>query len=105
MEDDVDVLGRADEPIAVADVADEEPHVAPRAELLALVELLGLVTTEDPHDRGVRLEHAFDETSPDRSRSPGDEHAAASERLWVQDGATSVVNAGTRSSRRLSGAA
>ena len=77
MEDDVDVLGRPHQPVAVADVADQEADVRTRSEPLTLVELLRLVAPEDAHDRGVGLQEVLDEAGSDRSRSPGDEHAAA----------------------------
>ena len=49
---------------------------APRMPL-ALVELLRLVAPEDADDRGVGFQEPLDEAGADRSRSPGDEHAAA----------------------------
>ena len=77
MEDDVDVLGGAQQAIAVADVADQEAHVGPRAEPLALVELLGLITPEDADDARVRFEQLVHEARADRPGAAGDEHAAA----------------------------
>ena len=67
----------AEQPVAIADVADEEPHVAPRPEPLALVELLGLVATEDPDDVGVRFEDRVHQPRTDGPGPAGDEHAAA----------------------------
>ena len=77
MEDDVDVLRGAKQPVAIADVADEEPHVRPGPEPLALVELLGLVPAEDAHDGGVRFEGLLHQPRTDGPGPTGDEHAAA----------------------------
>ncbi len=65
VEDRVDLLGRADQAVAVADVTDEEAHVAPRTQPLALVELLGLVPSEDPDDGRVGLQQLLDQAGAD----------------------------------------
>ena len=43
---------------------------------LALVELLGLVASEDADDTGLELEQAIDEAGADRARTAGDQDAA-----------------------------
>ena len=81
VEDDVDALGGAQQPVAIPDVADEEAQVRPLAEEAALVELLRLVAPEDPNDRDIGLEEAPDEVGADRPGTAGDEDLAPTKRL------------------------
>jgi hypothetical protein len=97
VEDDVDVLGGTHEPVAVADVADEEAHVAPSPEVLALVELLRLVTTEDPDDRRIRGEELPHEAGAHGAGAAGDEDALASNDV---DGLDEVASWGGAEGRR-----
>jgi hypothetical protein len=75
VEDRVDPVHRPDEAIAIADVADEEADVAAIDQPAALVELLGLVATEDPDDFGSRVQESIDEPRSDRPGSARDEDA------------------------------
>ena len=68
----------AQQPVAVADVADQEADV-PAAMPVALVELLGLVAPEDAHDGRRRLDQMVDQARADRPGTAGDEHATAAE--------------------------
>ena len=52
VEHDVDALACAKQPVAVADVADEEAEIGPPGVALTLIELIGLVTTEDATTAG-----------------------------------------------------
>ena len=60
-----------------------EPDIVPIAVLLALVELLRLVTPEDPHDVGVVGHELLDEPRPDRAGAAGHEDSPAAERRRV----------------------
>jgi hypothetical protein len=90
VEDDVDPVHRPAEPVAVADVADEEADVAPVVQALALVELLGLVPAEDPDDRRVVLQEPLDEPGADRAGAARDEDSRAAERGAGGDRRSSV---------------
>jgi hypothetical protein len=73
VEDEVDVLHRPLEAVAVADVADQKTEVVSPWMPLALVELLGLVSAKDADNAGVEFQQPFDKSRADRSRSSGDE--------------------------------
>ena len=112
VEDDVDPVHRPVEPVAVADVADEEADVAPVVQPLALVELLRLVAAEDPDDRRVALQEPLDEPGADRAGAAGDEDARAAERgaggdrrssVWPDAGPRPGGRAGPCRARRVSG--
>jgi hypothetical protein len=65
VEDDVDVLRRAQQPVAVPDVTDEEADLWPAADLLPLVELLRLVPAQDADDGRLGGEQLADEVGAD----------------------------------------
>jgi len=90
VEDDVDPVHRPVEPVAVADVADEEADVTPVVQALALVELLRLVPAEDPDDRRVVLQEPVDEPGADRAGAARDEDSRAAERGAGGDRRSSV---------------
>jgi hypothetical protein len=94
VEDDVDPVHRPVEPVAVADVADEEADVAPVLQPLALVELLRLVPAEDPDDRRIALEEPLDEPGADRAGAARDEDSRAAERSAGGDRRSSVGRGG-----------
>ena len=81
VEDDVDVLGGAHQPIAIADVAHEEADVAAAAEQLALVELLGLVAAENADDGRPRGEELSHEVRAHGPGAAGHENAPAADRI------------------------
>ena len=66
MEYDVDSFGRSQDSVPVADVSDEEADVSPVAILLALIELLGFVSAQDPDDLRPQRQEMVDQTAPDR---------------------------------------
>jgi hypothetical protein len=77
MEDDVDSFRRAQQTVAIPDISDKETHITPPPELLALVELLRLIATEDPDDGSFCFEELLDQAGADRARPTRDEHVSA----------------------------
>jgi hypothetical protein len=73
VEDDVDAFHRPHEAIPIADIPDQEADVGQVPVALALVELLGLVASEDPDDPGIQRDQPLDQPSADRSGSSRDE--------------------------------
>ena len=86
VEDDVDVLHRASDAVAVADVADEKAQIASPGMHLTLIELLRLVATEDANDGGVEVQQSLHEARADGAGTAGDEHPAAGKHLVGVDG-------------------
>jgi hypothetical protein len=84
MKDDIDPLACAEHAIAVTNIADQETKIPIRV-AVALVELLGLVPSEDADDRRIELEKAVDQASPDRPGPSGYEHAPPTKILRLID--------------------
>ena len=98
VEDEVDALHRPVEPVTIADVADQEAQVLPPGVPLALVELLGLVAPEDPHDAASRARASARRggrrSSPNRRSRARDDPPACRGRRW--SGLLVVVSAAPR---------
>ena len=97
VEDDVDVLRRAQQPVAVPDVADEEADLGPSSDLLPLVELLGLVAAQDADDGRLGGQQLADEVRADGPGAARDEDAPAADGVELLDDLASSARVWERS--------